>query len=434
MKKKNNKALIIILAILAAIVLGFVLLVLLILFAYSDDDNDDDNGQTEYAQETDYENENQVTYGPTNGKFSTWTVMLYLCGSDLESENEHASENLIEILERESSDKVNILVETGGAEKWHMQELAEDDTNAVDIDPDSLGYYRMDGDVMKLEKTEPLASMGDPQTLFNFITWAAEDYPADRYMLILWDHGGGSAKGVCYDELFDDDCLTLPEIRKAVTGANVPFEIVGFDACLMATLETAEMLHGYGHYMVASQEVIPGSGWSYTDFLSYLSTDPSMDGLKLGKRIGDGYMEKCKERDSDEMATLSVTDLTRIPELSSTYKNLSGELVLCTTDTTSLRTISQEASKTESYGGDSDSQGYSNLIDLGDLISRTDNVLNQNAESVRKALGEAVRYEVHGNSRTGSNGLSVFYPIDASEYEIDNPDFPITFSVYNPKM
>lgn len=434
MKKKPKVALIVTLSILGGIILAIGLLVLLIMFAYSDDDTVADDTTSEETQiidddeyyddeddyEPEYKNENQVSYGSANGNFESWTVMFYLCGADLESESGHASDSLIEVLETGSSDNVNFLVETGGAKEWHISEYSEYYPDVPNIDPKSLGYYKMDGETMTLEKTQPLASMGDPRTLFDFITWSAKEYPADRYMLILWDHGGGSTGGVCYDELFDDDCLTLPEIKSAVTGADVPLEIVGFDACLMASLETAEMLHGYGHYMVASQENIPGSSWDYSGFLNYLKTDPSMDGLEVGKRIADCYLEKCRELDRDEMITLSVTDLTKIPALSSAYKNLSGELVLCTANTADLRTVSQGVSKAESYGGNSESQGYSNLIDLGDLVSHTDSVLNENAESVKKALSDAVKYKVHGSKRTGSNGLSVFYPIDTNEYEIES--------------
>ncbi|MBO4267324.1 MAG: hypothetical protein J5910_09090 [Lachnospiraceae bacterium] len=435
MKKKSNVALTIILSILAGIVIAVVLLVLLINFAYSDDDSetdetvseetqlieeDDDEYYDEYDDETEYINEDQVSYEAADGNFESWTVMFYLCGSDLETESSHATDSLVEVLETDSSDKVNFLVETGGAKEWHLKEYSEYYGDATDIDPKSLGYYKIDGESITLEKTQPLASMGDPETLSDFITWSAKEYPADRYMLILWDHGGGSTGGVCYDELFDDDCLTLPEIKSAVTGADVPLEVVGFDACLMASLETAEMLHGYGHYMVASQENVPGTSWDYSGLLSYLKSDPSMDGLELGKRIADCYQEKCRDWGSDDMITLSVTDLTKIPALSSAYKNLSGELVLCTSNTTDLRTVSQGASKAESYGSNSQSQGYSNLIDLGDLVSNTDSVLNENAESVKKALSDAVKYNVHGSMRSGSNGLSVFYPNDTDEYEIES--------------
>ena len=190
MKKKSNVALTIILSILAGIVIAVVLLVLLINFAYSDDDSetdetvseetqlieeDDDEYYDEYDDETEYINEDQVSYEAADGNFESWTVMFYLCGSDLETESSHATDSLVEVLETDSSDKVNFLVETGGAKEWHLKEYSEYYGDATDIDPKSLGYYKIDGESITLEKTQPLASMGDPETLSDFITWSAKN-------------------------------------------------------------------------------------------------------------------------------------------------------------------------------------------------------------------------------------------------------------------
>ena len=120
------------------------------------------------------------------------------------------------------------------------------------------------------------------------------------------------------------------------------------------------------------------------------------------------------------MATLSVTDLTRIPALSATYRKLSSEMVLSTQDPGSLRVIAQGASKAENFGPNTDSDGYTNMVDLGDLVKQTGSVLNKNSASVTKALGEAVVYNKHGSSRARSNGLSVFYPLGVMEEDLEN--------------
>ncbi|MBR6486352.1 MAG: hypothetical protein IKT17_06635, partial [Lachnospiraceae bacterium] len=204
---------------------------------------------------------------------------------------------------------------------------------------------------------------------------------------------------------------SLTEVKEAITGADIPLEVVGFDACLMASLETAEAIQGYGHYMVASEEVEPGGGWAYTDFISYLSNDTGISGLELGKKIADSYMDKCAEDETDALATLSVTDLTRIPALSSAYKGLSGEILLSTQDVSSFREVTQGATRAENYGGNNDKEGYSDMVDIGDLVAQTSGVLNENSASVTQALKDAVQYEVHGANRANSNGLSVFYPL-----------------------
>ena len=86
--------------------------------------------------------------------------------------------------------------------------------------------------------------MGDPETLYDFIKFCEENYPADRKALILWNHGGGSDGGICYDEIFDMDDITFAELKEAFVRLygespyEKPFELIGFDACLMATLDT----------------------------------------------------------------------------------------------------------------------------------------------------------------------------------------------------
>ena len=89
-------------------------------------------------------------------------------------------------------------------------------------------------------------------------------------MLLLWDHGGGSVGGVCFDEVYYNDSLDLNELGEGLSMAEEPFELIGFDACLMATLETAETASPYAKYMVASEEIVPGRGWSYDALAEYI--------------------------------------------------------------------------------------------------------------------------------------------------------------------
>ena len=417
-KKKSRKGLIIVLVIVAILLIVFI--GYLMFSAVPEEEEAEEITTEEEAEAVEEEPEEEpleeesdelMDRSADTGSGGSWTVMVYMCGSDLESKGEAATLNLCEILSVDDPEKVNVLVETGGCKEWSDE--------AAKIDPETLGFYSFGEDGMHLEKTEPLRSMGDPENLKDFIAWGRKTRPADKYMIIFWDHGGGSTTGVCFDELYDGDCLTLAELKKAFTEADVPFEVIGFDACLMATLENAEALQGYGHYMIASQELEPGGGWDYTDYLNFLGSDLSMDGQKLGKRIADGFMQKCEITEEDDMSTLSVTDLTRIPQLSAAYRRLSLEMVLSTQDTGNLRKITQGASSAERLGPNTDADGYTNMIDLGDMVKKTESVLNQNADSVTKALENAVIYETHGSSRKDSHGLSVFYPLEVEQEKLD---------------
>lgn len=116
--------------------------------------------------------------------------------------------------------------------------------------------------------------MGDPETLKGFLNYAEENYPADHKMLLFWNHGGGSVSGVSFDENYEMDSLVLDElsaVMKDVYGDKKPFEVVGFDTCLMATVDTANVFQNYASYMVASEETEPGNGWLYSGWLSKLA-------------------------------------------------------------------------------------------------------------------------------------------------------------------
>lgn len=400
-ENKTGKIVLIVIAIIAAIFFLFIAAIL-ILAALSDDVEEALDAAVEQQELQEYSVGSEDEEG-------TWTVMLYLCGTDLESDGKTASNDLADIVMAHHSDNVNVVVQTGGTKKWCCEDYSEY-VNMPTIDPSSLGFYHIEDDGFKLDKTEPLASMGDESTLRNFVSWAASSYPADRYMLILWDHGGGPTSGVCFDQLFEGDSLSISEISQALYDANVPLDVIGFDACLMASLETADAMMDYAHYMIASEEI--SYGYAYWDFIDFLEDHPGDDGLEVSKKIVDSYMKKCSDND---MVTMSVVDLTKIEPLSRAYRNYSGELLLRTQDTESFRVVSQEAGRAENYGGNTESEGYTDMVDLGSLIRNTGDELGADTDAILSTLDEAVVYEKHGSKRANSEGLSVFYPIEMNE-------------------
>lgn len=111
-------------------------------------------------------------------------------------------------------------------------------------------------------------NMGAADTLTAFIDWAVQERPAQHYALVLWNHGDG-VNGVAFDESSGNDALSLREIQDAIA-ASIPgrVDVVGFDACSMATLEQVHALQGVTSYMVASQELEPGDGWDYASWLT----------------------------------------------------------------------------------------------------------------------------------------------------------------------
>ncbi|MEI6102293.1 MAG: clostripain-related cysteine peptidase, partial [Eubacteriales bacterium] len=187
-----------------------------------------------------------------------YTLMVYMCGSDLESENGLASADIAEMAQSGyDPNNMNIVLFTGGSTKWQ--------TEGIPADTDSIWQLTADG-LTSLEDAGKI-SMGDPATLTSFINYAYEKFPAQQYGLILWDHGAGSVQGYGSDDLFEGDSLTLDELGQSLAAskaATEKFSFIGFDACLMATIETAWTLDKYADYLVASEELEPGSGWDYT--------------------------------------------------------------------------------------------------------------------------------------------------------------------------
>lgn len=350
------------------------------------------------------ENHSQRRSASTGG---TWTVLIYMCGTDLESEGGAASSNLAELMEVSNNKNINFVIETGGTANWQSNSISND----------KIQRYILKGNELSLVEEEDLSSMGDPSTLGDFLKWGVKTYPADKYMTVFWNHGGGSVAGVEFDELHNNDSLSLKELAQGLEMAGAKFEVIGFDACLMATLENAATIAPYGKYMVASEEYEPGGGWDYKSWGEYLSENSACDGSELGKNICDSYIEKCAITGDDDMATLSVVDLSKIEKLKGSFDNMAKEMTGITQDINQFNAFSRAAVKAENYGGNTDSEGYTNMVDLGDLVKETESVLDETSATMISSLKDAVLYEVKGESRKDANGLSVFYPLNADNSE-----------------
>ena len=202
------------------------------------------------------------------GGRDTVTLMVYMCGTDLESRSGMGTADLQEMLVADLGKNVNLLVYTGGCSGWRNNQVSSK-TNQI--------WQVKNGKLACLEKDLGAVTMTDSSTLRGYIRWCEKTFPASRYGLILWDHGGGSVSGYGYDEKFaSTGSMSLSGVDQALTDAGVKFDFVGFDACLMATAETALMLTEHADYLIASEETEPGVGWYYTDWLTALGRNPSI--------------------------------------------------------------------------------------------------------------------------------------------------------------
>ncbi|MEM4953708.1 MAG: clostripain-related cysteine peptidase, partial [Desulfurococcaceae archaeon] len=172
-------------------------------------------------------------------------------------------------------------------------------------------------------------NMGDPRTLAWFINEAASRYPAQHYALILWDHGN-SWNGFGWDET-NNDYLTVEEIKEALSNINIKIDLLGFDACLMASIEVAYTLSLTGNVdvMIASEEYVPAYGWPYDKILSKLVENPNMTPEELAKVIVNEYIESYSKGSQGfaPYATMSAINMNKIGEIVSHLGDLSRYLL-----------------------------------------------------------------------------------------------------------
>lgn len=232
-----------------------------------------------------------------NGE-DTVTVMVYMNGSDLESEYSEATTDLSEMIKAGSSEKVNVVVQTMGTKKWHNYNISSRKTQ----------IHELSGDGLKTVKELNQLDCTDEKTLSDFIIWSAQKYPADRYILLFWDHGGGPVYGFGYDEYNEEGMLTLDEIQNALKTSGVFFDFIGMDCCIMSSLEVCCALYDYCDYMILSEDFESGLGWYYTDWMVALYQNTSIPTIDLGKKIIDTMIHQNETKEGGDKSILALID------------------------------------------------------------------------------------------------------------------------------
>ena len=325
----------------------------------------------------------------------TMTILVYMCGADLESQNGMATSDLKEMLNAKISDKVNLIVFTGGARRWR--------NNVVSSSVNQI-YQIKDGSLTRLVDDAGSSSMTSPNTLASFIKFGRENFPANRMCLIFWDHGGGSVSGYGYDEHYGQGkTMTLAGINDALKAGGVKFDFVGFDTCLMGTVENGLMLNQYADYMIASEESEPGVGWYYTNWLNKVSRNTSLPTVEIGKTIVDDFVEVCDRTCRGQATTLSVVDLA---ELNATVPKELKEFSIDTNEmiqNKQYKKVSSARSKTREFAQHA-------KIDQIDLVHFAKNMGTQESKELAAALQGAIKYNRTGGGISNAYGLSIYFP------------------------
>lgn len=402
-----------------------------------------------------------------------WTVMIFMDGDN--NLEEDSLIDFTEIAKVGSTQSVNVVVELDRIGKY----VTKDDEK-YPFWTQTLRFYMTKGITPSPESTPKEydigeANMGDGQTLADFVSWARAKFPARRYALIISDHGqgwrgtvtpteevralvsggggdllaqprmgnviaafpfrtalGSPYRTVSYDET-NKDKLYNREIEdsllKELKGEKL--DLIGFDACLMAMVETGYAMRGVASTLVGSEELEPGAGWQYDDWLETLTNDPTMDERALGKALVASYRKrygtKIDKREVNQKTTLSLTDLTSMDSLAEAISTLSDSLISKFDAEKQNIKAARDACAVYAPNALGDGRDYFYHVDLANfcaqLLQRTqDREIRQRAAAVLGIIRRAILDNYAGTARQGafgSKGLAIYFPPGGTAYKND---------------
>jgi len=347
------------------------------------------------------------------------TVLVYMNGSNLETEYGEATTDLTEMIAAGSSDKVNVLVETVGTKKWRKK---------YGIASDHSQIYKVENDGLTLVKDDlGQLDCAAPETLSDFIKWGVKNYPADRYILQLWGHGSGPVYGFGMDDRSDDeDTLATDEIQQALSEAGVFFDFIGMDCCVMSCLEVCLALNGYCDYMILSEDFESGLGWSYTGWLKQLMQNSSTDTVTLAKCAIDDMVADNEQDDEGGDSILALIDESMIKVLFTAWVDFAYANEDELFDTNYSRKIARKG-PSRGFLFDWAQDFFSDDADMSDLyitdiMAVAENIDSPEADALKSAVSQAVVYSNATEGDKGFTGISVTLPYSDPEFyaELEN--------------
>lgn len=276
--------------------------------------------------------------------------------------------------------------------------------------------------------------MGEPQSLTDFIVWGAQNYPANHYMVIIGSHGGGW-RGIGPDDGGGaQSMLDLPEIDKALGDARSQlglskFDIVGFDACLMAVTDVAVMLEPHADYVLFSQEVIPSNGWEYAKSIASMKANPDWDAFQVGSSFIDNYMAYYAGQGARTKVDLGMVQTSGLPNLLTALDNFATVVKGDTVELLSALGTARNNSQTfgTSLGDRADTYSYVDLKDFMTWFSLQTTIsadAYSAAQEVIAAYDGAVVYSLADSKLPRATGLAFYLPSTPIIYEAYGTDYP----------
>ena len=347
-----------------------------------------------------------------NDSEESWTILIYLMGdTDLE---EYALGDIVEMAAVPDSPNLNIVT---------FFDRSEDHTNEGVLNvpdfTDTKIFQVTNGELLVLNDNLGEKNLGSAETFAEFIDYGLSAFPADRTGLILWDHGAGWP-GMGPDEDSGYDILTLQEmvlgLELGLANSEIDkLDLIGFDACLMATYEVAKKMAPFANIMVASQELEPGHGWDY-EVLEVITTNPSIEAAELGIEITNSYLDHAVSYGTEIDITLSVIDLTKIDLLDQAISELSKSFLNASLEISPKLGISVNNSLR--FGKSPNPLWDSQMSDIGDFAATLglyEPNLQIDSNNLVDAMNNVLISQVTGPATRSATGLSIYFP-ELSEY------------------
>lgn len=334
--------------------------------------------------------------GPARGN-SKWTVLNYSAADN--NLYAYIYEDAASMEKVGSTNSVQLVTQmdhqNAGAYRFRVE---RDGTGGAD--------NRIDSPV--IESLGPV-NMSDPKTLSDFIAWGMKKFPSDKYMLVISDHGKG------WEGLIQDDShkgwMSVPQLRQALDTAyqetGRKLDVIGFDACQMASVEVASEIKDYAKYMVASQALEGREGWPYTQILGQASLSDLQQAHLFKSDVEARQAVELVVRSAADnqtvLPTMSAIDLSQMAELESQLKTLSSEMSRAGLANSTLREARNQA------------QPFGFVYDLGSFLQQTSQIAQKNgkdrlhevAEKCLAQLKQVVVAEHHTDEFPAATGLSV---------------------------
>ena len=408
------------------IALGILFLVIMLMPDDDEKKTDDERPRGEAVTETLPEN-NAPSQSGTDQSVETVsvgtdarsaTIMIYMNGSDLESEAGEASTDISEMLSSGIGSNVNVIIQTMGTREWQDHDISSKKSQTWCIKNGALSLIR--DDLGQLDCTSA-------DTMSEFIGYCKSEYPAERYMFLFWDHGGGPVYGFGYDEWQDEqESLTLAEMSRAFSdNKDIHFDIIGMDCCIMADLETCYALAPYCRYTLLSEDFESGLGWSYTNWMKRFEENPGISTPLLGKYIVDSIIDENEKNPNGDSACIGLFNESTAKNLFSAWKTYAyrNEDAL----------LNKNYSRQHKARGRSDRGFLWDFLDLWDsdmsnvtlsdyyisdilaLVESIDNS-SEEAKNLMSALKAATVYCGHTSDKNELTGLAVSLPYGDSDF------------------